>query len=83
MAASSFGLPYVLFVFRLIVILVISHFDFNGGSLVLIVSVPGYCLPFAFCKSKSPIQNSFWPQNIAYRPIFKMLEVLMRAMLGP
>ena len=31
-----------------IVILGISHFDFEGGTLVLIASVPGHCLSFAF-----------------------------------
>ena len=44
MASCSFGLPYVLFVFRLIVILV----WFEGGALVLIASVPGHCLSFTF-----------------------------------
>ena len=32
--------------FRLFVVLVISHFVFEGGALVLIASVPGHCLPF-------------------------------------
>ena len=27
-------------------ILVISHFDFEGGTLVLIASVPGHCIYF-------------------------------------
>ena len=39
----AFSLPYVLFVF-----LVISHFGFEGGTLVLIASVPGHCLYFTF-----------------------------------
>ena len=43
---SLFGLPYVVFVFLLFVVLVISHFGFEGGTLVLIASVPGHCLPF-------------------------------------
>ena len=46
MISCSFSLPYVLFVFKLIVIVVISHFGFEGGTLVLIVSVPGHCLSF-------------------------------------
>ena len=29
-----------------IVILVVSHFGFEGGTLVLIASVPGHCLSF-------------------------------------
>ena len=37
---------FVLFVLLLIVILVISHFGFEGGTLVLIASVPGHCLSF-------------------------------------
>ena len=44
--SCSFGLRYVLFVFSLIVVLVISHFGFEGGTLVLIASVPGRCLSF-------------------------------------
>ena len=35
-------LPYVLFVFLLTAILVISLFGFEGGTLVLIASVPGH-----------------------------------------
>ena len=46
--SCSFGLPYVLFVFWLIIILVISHFGFEGGTLVLIASVPDNCLSFTF-----------------------------------
>ena len=30
----------------LFVALVVSHFGFEGRNLVLIVSVPGHCLPF-------------------------------------
>ena len=36
----SFDLPYVLFVLCLCVILDISHFGFEGGTMVLIASVP-------------------------------------------
>ena len=32
--------------FEVIVILVICHFGFEGGALVLIASVPGHCLHF-------------------------------------
>ena len=45
--SCSFGL----FMFSLyfdIVILVISHFGFEGWTLVLIASVPGHCLSFTF-----------------------------------
>ena len=41
-------LPYDFFVLCLFVITVISNFDFEGGTLVLIASVPGHCLPFTF-----------------------------------
>ena len=44
--SCCFGLQYVLFVFLLIVILVISHFDFECGTLALISSVPRHCLSF-------------------------------------
>ena len=49
--SCSFGLPYVLFVKRAIVILVISQFGFEGGTLVLtvlIASIPDNCLSFTF-----------------------------------
>ena len=32
----------------LLVALVVSHFGFKGGALVLISFVPGHCLPFTF-----------------------------------
>ena len=44
----SFGLPYVLFVLCLFVILVISHFGFGAG-LVMVASVPGHSVSFACC----------------------------------
>ena len=43
--SSSFGLPYVLFV------LVISHFGFEGETLVQIASVPGLFLVFTSVHS--------------------------------
>ena len=46
--SCSFGLPYVLFVSCLFVILVVSYYGFEGGTVVLIASAPGYCLPFTF-----------------------------------
>ena len=42
-----------LFIYICIVILVISHFSFEGRTLVLIASVPGHCLPFTFYVSQS------------------------------
>ena len=42
--SCSFGLAYVFYIFT--VFLVISHFGFEGGTLVLIASVPGHCLSF-------------------------------------
>ena len=44
-AAHSVYRMFSLF-FLLIVILVISHFSFEGGTLVLIASVPSHCLFF-------------------------------------
>ena len=44
----SFDLQDILCVFCLIVNLIISHFGFDGGTLVLIASVPGHCLSFTF-----------------------------------
>ena len=35
----------------LFVALVVSHFDFEDMTLVLIASVPGLCLPFTFYTS--------------------------------
>ena len=32
----------------LVAALVVSHFGFDGRSLLLIASVPGLCLPFTF-----------------------------------
>ena len=49
--SCSFGLPYVFFVLGLFVIFVISHFGFEGRTLVLIAPVPGNCLPFTFYSS--------------------------------
>ena len=37
----------------LFVILVVSHFCFEGMTLVLIAPVPGQCLPFTFWRDKS------------------------------
>ena len=48
MESCSNVLSYVLFVFWHIVMLVISHFGFEGGTLVLNASVPGHCLSFTF-----------------------------------
>ena len=46
--SCSFGLSFVLFVFCLIVILVISNLGFEGRTLVQIASAPGHCLYFTF-----------------------------------
>ena len=39
-------LPHFVFVICLFVVLVISRFGFDDRLLVLIVPVPGHCLPF-------------------------------------
>ena len=46
--SCSLGLPYVLIIFSLLVILVISRFAFEGWIWVLIASVPGLCILFTF-----------------------------------
>ena len=43
-----FGLRTFSLYFEVIVILVISHFGFEGGALVLIASFSGHCLSFPF-----------------------------------
>ena len=45
--SRSFGQPYVLFVMSIRSLLV-SYFGFECRTLVLIASVPGHCLPFAW-----------------------------------
>ena len=50
------GLPYVLFVFCLIVISVISHFGLECGTLALIASVRGYDLSFTFYNGLSGVK---------------------------
>ena len=49
---TTLSVYHVLFVFQLFVILVISHFGFEGETLVLIALFPGHCLPFTLygCK---------------------------------
>ena len=49
------GGPYVLFGFRLFVILVISRFGFDGGIWVLVAPVPGHCILVTFVSR--PIQS--------------------------
>ena len=46
--SCSFG-KNVFSLLRLFVVLVDSNFGFEGGNLVLIVPVPGHCLPSTFC----------------------------------
>ena len=43
----------------LFVALVVSHLGFEGRALVLIVSVPGHCLPFTYYYSehRPPYRN--------------------------
>ena len=44
--------------FCLFVTLVVSHFAFQGGTLVLIASVPGDCLSFTFyAVDKNPLSD--------------------------
>ena len=43
----------------LLAALVVSHFSFEGGTLVLVVSVPDYCLTFTFCIAKVVVAITF------------------------
>ena len=43
----------------LLVALVVSHFNFKGGTLVLVVSVPDHCLTFTFCIAKVVVVITF------------------------
>ena len=52
-AAHSVDHMFSLYSSWLIVMLVICHFGFEGGTLVLIASVPGHCLSFTFCHPKT------------------------------
>ena len=45
------SLPYVLFVPRLFVVLVVSHLGFEDRILFLVVTVPEHCLLFTFTVS--------------------------------
>ena len=42
-----------LFVFLLMIVLVISHFIFEGVTLVLVALVPGHCLSFTFYYTRN------------------------------
>ena len=56
-AAHSVYRMFSLFLL-LIVSLVISHFGFEGGTFVLIASLPGHCLYFT-CNMSVPFSTSF------------------------
>ena len=58
----SIGGPYVLFVFWLFVILVISRFSFEGGLWFLIATVHGHCI-LVTCDTDSP-DGEIWLFNI-------------------
>ena len=45
---AAHAVNQVIFISCLCVILVVSHFDFEGGTLDLIAPVPGHCLPLKF-----------------------------------
>ena len=74
MATCSFGLPYVVYVFWLIVILVISHFGFEGGTLVLIASVPGRCLSFtsfSLCGKRGKKNIEKPTEHVVHIPVLR------------
>ena len=45
---KELSIRLTIFVLWLFVILVISHFSSEGGTVVLIASAPDHCLPFTF-----------------------------------
>ena len=47
------------------VILVTSRFGFEGGTLVLIASVPGHCLLFTFDKFAVNRSSSLAPLSVS------------------
>ena len=51
--AHSVNVLHVFFELCLLVILLISHFGFEGETLVLVAPVPGHCLPFCFSRKVS------------------------------
>ena len=57
-AAYSFYHMFSMYFDLGILILVIFHFGFEGGTLVQIASVPGHCLSFTFALSSVP-ENRF------------------------
>ena len=48
--SCSFGELYVLFVLCLFVILVVSYFGFENGTVVLIAPLPCHCLPLVLIR---------------------------------
>ena len=80
----SFGLAYVLFVFSLIVILVISYFGFESGTLILNASVPGHCLPFTYALIHSKdnlFHDNFQLRSQTRQGIFETRSLLFSHML--
>ena len=60
----------VYFIFSLyfdLLLLVISHFDFEGRTLVPIASVPGHCLSFTVYKNTiQSVGDKFWKTIIEF-----------------
>ena len=50
----------LLFVLCIFVILIVSHFGFEGGTLILIAPVPGHCLPFTTLEHYSCIRSVYF-----------------------
>ena len=46
--SCSFNLPYVLCILFSVTLVISSNFSFEGGTSVLIASVPGHCSSFTF-----------------------------------
>ena len=54
--SCSLGSLYVLLIICLCIILVISHFGFEGKNLILIAAVPEHCQAFIFHYANTPMQ---------------------------
>ena len=46
---AAHSVDHIFSLLCLFVPLVVLHFGFDGGTLILIALVPGNCLPFTFC----------------------------------
>ena len=74
-----FGLPNVSFVLCVFVILVISHFGFEGETLVLIAPVPGHCLHFYFSMKFAILRSEKQRKRLLLQFIASITCLLVRS----